>query len=408
MLELWSSSNQMAKWLRTTGGKDPEEDAVKSKTLYWALLVAALAVVAFAVIACGSDEPADTTAATSGPETTAAGETATTEAAETTTTAAGEEMPYFELSLSMHDPVTSNNGKFYQAWADQIYEATDGHVEIVLYGSSSLAAAADVGEMVETGGVDIGWVFTSFYAGQFPLTDVTTIPMVGFGDAMVSTKTLLDLYDKYPELQAEWENYKLLNLYGNPGMLFCSVDAPIEKPADLKGLVLRTPAGPITSMVTNLGASPIVMAPPDMYEALEKRNITGYVFEPAGITNFKLEEVTNYATDMPLYDGAFGLVMNWDKWNSLPPEYQTIIEESTGKTGSLAAAQDFNDAAAAAHKTIADAGCEWITPTAEAIAEFQAAADVVAAEWPASIKLQGFDAEAYMQDALSIAKSYSE
>ena len=43
----------MAKWLRTTGGKDTEEDAVKSKTLHWALLVAALAVVAFAVTLVG-------------------------------------------------------------------------------------------------------------------------------------------------------------------------------------------------------------------------------------------------------------------------------------------------------------------------------------------------------------------
>ncbi len=308
----------------------------------------------------------------------------------------------------MHDPVTSNNGKFYQAWADQIFEATDGHVKIVLYGSASLAAAADVGEMVETGGVDIGWVFTSFYAGQFPLTDVTTIPLVGFGNSVSTTKTLWDLYDKYPELQAEWENYKLLNLYGNPGMIFCSVDAPVETPDDLKGLVLRTPAGPITTLVTNLGASPIVMAPPDMYEALEKRNITGYVFEPAGITNFKLEEVTNYATDMPLYNGAFGLVMNWDKWNSLPPEYQAIIEETTGKVGSLAAAEDFNAAAEGAHKTIADAGCEWITPTDEAKAAFQAAADEVSAQWPASIKLEGFDAAAYMQDAISIVKGYNE
>ena len=181
----------------------------------------------------------------------------------------------------------------------------------------------------------------------------------------------------------------------------------MKTPEDLKGLVLRTPAGPITALVTNLGASPIVMAPPDMYEALEKKNITGYVFEPAGITNFKLEEVTNYATDMPLYNGAFGLVMNWDKWNSLPPEYQAIIEETTGKVGSLAAAEDFNAAAERAHKTIADAGCEWFTPTDEAKAASNGR------RWglcpvAGRHKLAGFDAAAYMQDAISIVKGYNE
>jgi len=389
---------------------------VRSKTLRSVVLLVAALVMVLALVACGDDGTTETTAATTAttaaPTETTAATTATTSAPATTATTAAagafDDFDYYEFSLSMHDPATSNNGKFYQAWADALLEATDGHVKVVLYPSSALAAAADVGEMVETGAVDIGWVFTSFYPGQFPLTDVTTIPMVGFGDALVSTNTLWDLYDKYPELQEEWADYKMLNLYGNPGMLFCSADKPIEKPEDLQGLVMRTPAGPITALVTNLGASPVVMAPPDMYEALEKKNITAYVFEPAGITNFKLEEVTKYFLDMPLYDGAFGLVMNWDKWDSLPPEFQAIIEGMTGRTGSLAAAQDFSDAAAGAHKTISDAGGEWLTPTPEAVAAFQAAADDVAAAWPATIKVEGFDANAFMQDAVNIAKGYLE
>ncbi len=225
---------------------------------------------------------------------------------------------------------------------------------------------------------------------------------------VVSTNTLWDLYDKYPEVQAEWANYKLLNLYGNPGMLFASNEGPVETPEDLKGLTLRTPAGLITDLVTSLGASPVVMAPPDMYEALEKNNINGYVFEPAGITNFKLQEVTKYITDMPLYDGAFGLVMNWDKWNALPPEYQAIIESFCGREGSIKAAEDFSAAATAAHQTIADAGCTWVSVTDEAKAAFQAAADAVSATWPSTITVEGFDAAAYMADAIAIATSYSK
>jgi TRAP-type C4-dicarboxylate transport system substrate-binding protein len=148
------------------------------------------------------------------------------------------------------------------------------------------------------------------------------------------------------------------------------------------------------------------MAPPDVYEALEKKNINGYIFEPAGIANFKLQEVTGYITDMPLYDGAFGLVMNWDKWNSLPAEYQKIIESTTQRAGSLDAAQSFSDAAAEARKIIADAGCTWVTVTDEAKAEFQKAADVVIAKWPESVKKDNFDSAAYMADAISLAKYF--
>ncbi len=373
---------------------------MKFKVIRSVFQVFMMFALTFALTACGSDEPSSSGSNTPAPP--------PPKAAADSAAKPAKDLGTFEFSLSMHDPVTSNNGKFYQAWADKIHEATDGHVTITIYGSSSLAAAPDVGEMVETGGVDIGWLFTSFYAGQFPLTDVTTLPMVGFGDSDTSTKVLWDLYEKYEELRAEWKNYKVLNLYGNPGMLFASNRGPVETPEDLKGLTMRTPAGPITTLVTNLGASPVVMAPPHMYEALQKNNINGYVFEPAGITNFKLQEVTKYVTDMPLYDGAFGLIMNWDKWNSLPPEYQKVFEETTQKMGSLAAAKNFSDAATASHQVMADAGVQWVTVTDEAKAEFQKAADEVIAGWPATVKVPNFDAQAYMKDAISLAEKYSQ
>jgi TRAP-type C4-dicarboxylate transport system substrate-binding protein len=367
-------------------------------------------MVVLALVACGEGPAAETTTTTAAP----ASSTTTTAApsggeSTTTTTAAAGGVPDlgdFEFSLSMHDPLTSNNAIFWQSWSDKIAAATDGHVKIVIYPSSQLAAAADVGEMVETGGVDIGWLFTPFYKGQFPLTEVASIPMVGFDNGSLATNVLWDLYDKYPELQKEWSRYKLLNMYGIPASIFGTVGKPIAAPEDVKGLVLRSPAGLVTDVVTKLGGSPVVMAPPDMYEALEKKNINGYIFEPAGIQNFKLQEVTDYFTDLPIYIGVFGIVMNWDKWNSLPPEYQQIIESFSYREGSLAASADMQAAADKGHQVFIDAGAEWVTPTDEAKAAFEAVADEVAKTWPSTVKLAGFDAAAYMADALSILEKY--
>jgi TRAP-type C4-dicarboxylate transport system substrate-binding protein len=305
----------------------------------------------------------------------------------------------------MHDPVTSSNGLFYQAWADAISEATDGHVKITLYGSGTLAAAADVGAMVESGGADIGWVYTSYYKGQFPLSDVLTLPLCGFGDPVVGTNVLWDLYDKYPQLAEEWSSFKLLNLYANPGMIFCSAGKPIDSVDDLNGLVLRTPAGPITDYVKKLGASAIVMAPPDIYEGMQKNNISAYIFEPAGITNFKLQDVTEYFTDMPMYDGAFGLVMNIDKWNALPAEFQEAIMSVSGRAGSLKAAEDFKASVDAAKKTITDAGCTFVTVSETDYAAFQTAADEISAAWAKGITV--VDGQAFLDEAIALAEKYA-
>ena len=381
---------------------------MRHQRLRFLVLLAACLALVLALAACGSPatETSETTATTAAPAESSTTTAAPAAESSTTTAAVVEDLGDFEFSLSVHDPATSNNTMFWQSWADDISAATDGHVKIVIYPSSQLAAAADVGEMVETGGVDIGWLFTPFYSGQFPLTEVASIPGVGFDNGSLATNVLWDLYGKYPELQDEWSNYKLLNMYGIPASIFGTVDKPIATPEDVKGKVLRCPAGLVTDYVTKLGGSPVMMAPPDMYEALEKGNIGGYVFEPAGIQNFKLQEVTDYYTDMPIYIGIFGLVMNWDQWNSLPPEYQAVMESFSLREGSLAASADMQAAADKGHQVFIDAGAEWVTPAADAIAAFAAVADEVAATWPTKVELPGFDAPAYMADALSILETY--
>ena len=319
---------------------------------------------------------------------------------------AAEDLGNFEFSLSLHDPITSPNAIYFQQWADAVSAATDGHVKITLYGSSTLAAATDVADMVKDGGCDIGWLYTSYYAGQFPLTDVINLPMQGFGDPIVSTKVLWDLYNEYDEVKSEWGAFKLLMLYGNPGMIFASAKAPITTVADLAGLSLRCPAGAITNVLTAWGANPITMPPPDIYQAIEKNNISGYIFEPSGITNFSLEEVTKYYTDLPMYDGPFGLIMNKAAWNSLPAKYQEIIDGLSGFGGSIGAAQCFADAVDVARGTIVNAGGEFVTVTNAALAEFQVEADKYAAGWADGIG-GSIDAAGYLAKAKTLAAQYS-
>ena len=312
----------------------------------------------------------------------------------------------YEFTLSMHDPKTTANAVYLQSWIDAIDAATGGHVKITLYDNATLSAATDIGDNVKAGAVDIGWLYTSYYAGQFPLSDVINLPMQGFGDPVVSTNVLWDLKDKYPEIDKEWGDFKLLMLYGNPGMILCSSEKPITGLADLKGMTIRCPAGAITDVLTAWGASPVTMAPPDLYEAIEKKNIDGYIFEPAGICNFSLQEITSYYTDYPLYDGPFGLIMNLDQWNSLPAEYQEIIDGLSGKEASLGAAKAFADDVEVKRGTITEAGGEFVELPASSVTEMQTAADAQADTWVSQMSANGFDAAAFLADANAFAAQY--
>ncbi len=330
------------------------------------------------------------------------------EEASSVTSTTDDEGEYYTLTLTMHDGETSVMGQYLQSWADSVYEATDGHVEITIYFSAVLSAATDVADNVLAGAVDIGWLYTAYFSGQFPLSEVITLPLQGFGDSVVSTQVLWDLYENYEEVSSEWANFKVLMLYGNPGMMLASSGEAITSLADLQGLSIRCPSGPITDVLQAWGANPITMSTPEIYEALEKNNINGYIFEESGIVTFSLQELTTYITDYPLYDGPFGLVMNWDSWNSLPEEYQEIIDNLCGYDASMAAAQAFADNAVNARETITDAGVEFVTFTDEALAELQVAADAYAEQWVVDITTDSFDGADYLATAKALAESYAD
>ena len=295
------------------------------------------------------------------------------------------------LRFSTHDPETSAIMMATQDYFDQITEATDGHVKVEMLASAVVASAANVGDMVSGRGVDMGWIYTSYYPTQFTLSDVITLPLQGFGDEIAATQMLWDLYETVPELAAQWDNeYKVLQLYANPPMIIATSDR-VSSVEDLHGLTLRCPSGAITDVLAGWGAAGNSMGPNDIYEAMEKGNIDGYIFETVGMTTFSLQEVTNYYLDLPLYTGPFAVAMNWDSWNELPAEYQEAIDAISGREASLASAQAFvdamNDAVAEIKASNGSNGQpgEFITPTEDEIAGLKVAADEYAAKWCESI-----------------------
>ena len=318
------------------------------------------------------------------------------------------------LRFSTHDPETSSIMKQTQVYFDEINAATNGGVEIEMFASGVLASVSAVGDMISSGGADLGWLYTSYYPTQFTLSDVITLPMQGFTDEIAATEMLWDLYETVPELAAQWDNeYKLLQLYANPPMQFASKQ-PITSLADIQGMNIRCPSGAITNVLTAWGANPIMLSVADIYEAMEKNNIDAYIYEPHGIVNFSLQEVTNYYLDMFLYTGPFAIAMNWDSWNGLPAEYQEAIDSVSGREASLDSAQAFSDAIDAAREEIvASNGSngqpgEFITLTDEEMAEWQVAADEYAAQWCEEITASnaGVDGAEFLQLAKETYAQY--
>ena len=371
------------------------------KTL--ALILALAMVFALCLTGCGGgDNTANTGSANTG-------------SAENT--GSGDKTPaddgkVYTLRFSAHDPETSDIMVATQAFFDEIEKVTDGHVKVEGYYSAVLAGVAAVGDMVSSGGVDMGWVYTSYYPTQFTLSDVITLPMQGFGDNVVATNVLWDLYETVPEMAAQWDNeYKVLQLYANPAMKFMFNDK-ITSVDQIKGKNIRVPAGAITDVLAAWGAAGVTMGPPDIYEAMEKKNVDGYIFEEAGCNSFTLYEVTPYYLDMPMFVGAFAVACNWDSWNALPAEYQEAIEGICTRENSLKSAEAFAASVEKGRKAALDAGkTEFITPTDDEIAGWAVEGNNYASKWCENIDgsgvLTSMSAADYLQNAKDLYAKYA-
>lgn len=310
----------------------------------------------------------------------------------------------YNLSFTIHDPAGSVKTQLYQEKADLVREATNGAVNITIYPSGTLVASTDVAEGVLAGTAQMGWMFTPFFTNQFPLTEVVQMPLQ-FGDVYATSMTVKQMYEEYAEVQAELAGYKVLNIYTQPGNYLFTTN-PVYTASDLNGLNIRTSSNVGTTMISNWGASVMSYGPGDIYEAMEKNAIDGFTFEYSGVKSFNLQEVANYCTEIPIMTGPFVTAMNLDAWNSLPAEYQAVLEEHFGWGLTEEFARLFEEDLAAGKQLCEDAGMTFITPTEAQLATFEVAANAYIDQWCETYTTPDFDARAFFEHAKEVYESY--
>ena len=96
---------------------------------------------------------------------------------------------------------------------------------------------------------------------------------------------------------------------------------------DFKGLKIRSGSGIQGQAISALGATGVSMAGGEVYMALQTGVIDGAITGIDVVIDRKFYEVCKYALKLPIYGGAFVLLMNKETWNESskrPPDaYRT-------------------------------------------------------------------------------------
>ena len=99
---------------------------------------------------------------------------------------------------------------------------------------------------------------------------------------------------------------------------------------DLAGLKVRTPSRTGVDILEALGAVPVGMPVPQVYEALSRGVVEGAWIPWTIMRPFRLHEVTMYHTEVSLLCPLFVMTMNRARYDGLPDDIRKIIDETTG------------------------------------------------------------------------------
>ena len=239
----------------------------------------------------------------------------------------GESAPteVIELTYSNFFPPTHFHSVLVDQFCQEIEDRTDGWVKITHFPGGSLTPAPGVYDGVAEGISDIGMSVLAYTMGRFPTAELVDLPH-GYPSGWVATKVANDYYQEFePD---EFNDVHVLYFHAHGPGTILTTDKPVRKLEDMKGLVLRS-TGVGAKIAEALGATGYAASQGEAYELMSKGVIDGSVTPPEVLKGWNQAEVVKYLT--ACYDVGYTanmfVVMNRDKWESLPDKYKKVFDE---------------------------------------------------------------------------------
>jgi TRAP-type C4-dicarboxylate transport system substrate-binding protein len=283
-----------------------------------------------------------------------------------------------------------------ERWKVEVEKRTAGKVMINTFPGGTLIGAKNMMDGIVAGVADIGNICMAYQPGRFIVTNATSLPL-GIKDAKTGSMALLKLYEKYKP--KAFEDVVVLAMFTNaPGNVMSTV--PVNTLAEMKGLDLRASGG-AAQILKAWGANPVGMPMPATVEALQKGIVKGLFSSLEVMKDFKFAENCKFVTMTETVIYPFSVIMNKDKWDSLPPDVQKVMmdlkEEQSLWTGTYMDEQIKKSIAWSKESN----NVEFISLSLKEKAEWDGKLDFITENWIKGAKEKGLPAEQIIKDIKS-------
>jgi TRAP-type C4-dicarboxylate transport system substrate-binding protein len=149
------------------------------------------------------------------------------------------------------------------------------------------------------------------------------------------------MYDKY--LAPDYKNFKLLWAFSAPLSQVHSATTPLVAIADFAGRKIRSGNSMESKAIKLLGGNPVGMPISELSISLQKGVVDGCFTPYAALKSHKLIDVSKYITEFNFSGALMCVLMNKNKWDSLPADAKKVIDQVANKNFGLLSARAFDE-----------------------------------------------------------------
>jgi tripartite ATP-independent transporter DctP family solute receptor len=242
--------------------------------------------------------------------------------------------------------------------AERVREKSNGAIRIDIHPNEQLGTERECIELLQIGSLGMTKVSASVLEGFVPVYAVFSLPYI-FRDEAHRFAVFDSDIGRRILLAGERFGLRGLTYYDAGSRSFYTKERPIERPADLAGMKIRTQESNLAmKTIQALGGSATPIAWGELYTALQQGVVDGAENNPPSFHLSRHYEVCPYYSLDEHTSTPDVLLIGTPLWRSLTPEEQRIIEDVAAESAILQrklwqeATQEALDAVRAAGVTI--------------------------------------------------------
>lgn len=294
------------------------------------------------------------------------------------------------LRVADHYPPDSSSAAItVKYFMEEVERRAGDRIAFEYYPAQQLGKARDMLSLTVDGVTDIGLIAPPYISEQMPLSGVVELPGT-FSTSCEGALAYWDMVHDGPVAENDFvkNGIRPLLVYVLPPYQILTRPELTGLDA-LQGLKLRTGGGVQDTSMEEIGAVPVRIAGPEIYESLSRGTLDGLVFPLPSIFQYRLEEMVSYST-RDQHFGSFTVTysISLSKWNALPEDIRDILAAAGEATTRHACEAVQADIGPAMDKLRA-AGVEFVTLSEEDSAEIRRRLSPVAEDWATQLDDRG-------------------